>query len=438
MNLLFSLNLRKFLCLLFSLTHLLNCSCDAVSRHSSLRKQEDTSVIVQEEDVNSLRKVIEHRIPPHEVIVDKIDVGNHNRGAPQTFRRWTRRENGIVTIPYYIRSSTEEYGFDDDEFSLIKSSLKELSANSHVVNFRWYDSSKGDDDYGYLLFMRSTSGCSSYVGRWGGYQTIWLAKGGCASYKSSIQHETLHALGFHHEQNRPDRNKYVKIRWNNIKPSWKGQFLISKSITTLGQPYDYDSVMHYSGWASSKNGRVTIDAGVNTERLGNYGMASDGDILTLQLLYQCNTGPRTYAKKKKWPCSKNCKCAAGQAGCGSNNDACRGDLVCDNNVCKTAGTYISSSKSQYSSGEDVELTFTNPAGDRFWIGVYPEDVDPQNIKMSSHAWSWPCGSTTCSSQSMKSGTFSITVGPGKWRAFMIIDMHWPYESVAYTNVITVT
>lgn len=34
-----------------------------------------------------------------------------------------------------------------------------------------------------------------------------------------IIHELFHALGREHEHSRKDRNKYVRINWNNIRPS---------------------------------------------------------------------------------------------------------------------------------------------------------------------------------------------------------------------------
>ena len=50
-------------------------------------------------------------------------------------------------------------------------------------------------------------------------QKISLGNG--CNGKGIAMHEMLHTLGFRHEQSRPDRDKYVEIFWENIKPGKK-------------------------------------------------------------------------------------------------------------------------------------------------------------------------------------------------------------------------
>src|SRR5262245_49467506 len=66
-------------------------------------------------------------------------------------------------------------------------------------------------------------------------------------------HELGHALGFHHEHARWDRDEYVTVHYENIKPGRAFDYdWVPKTnwiVSTL--PYDYRSIMHYrTCWAS--------------------------------------------------------------------------------------------------------------------------------------------------------------------------------------------
>lgn len=60
-------------------------------------------------------------------------------------------------------------------------------------------------------------------------------------------HELGHVLGFQHEHQRWDRDKYLTVHFENIKPGRAHDYeVIAKTnwlVTTL--PYDYASIMHY-------------------------------------------------------------------------------------------------------------------------------------------------------------------------------------------------
>ena len=53
----------------------------------------------------------------------------------------------------------------------------------------------------------------------GGAQKVDLKSGSCDSYPT-MAHEFYHAYGLYHEHNRPDRDDYIEIKWDNIQDQW--------------------------------------------------------------------------------------------------------------------------------------------------------------------------------------------------------------------------
>ncbi|CAB3997630.1 astacin-like metalloendopeptidase, partial [Paramuricea clavata] len=153
-------------------------------------------------------------------------------------------------------------------------------------------------------------GCWSYIGR--GYsspgpQTLSLGSG-CYS-KGVVIHEILHALGFQHEQSRPDRDRYVEIFWENIIESETHNFnkYSHAYLDVLGVQYDLESVMHYGIQSFSKNNKDTIRA-ISGANIGQRDGFSKTDIIKLNSLYNCHLrGVGWSAWSGFSPCTKDCK-----------------------------------------------------------------------------------------------------------------------------------
>ena len=73
------------------------------------------------------------------------------------------------------------------------------------------------------------------------------------SSNSTIMHEFIHSLGMYHVQSRADRDKYVEIKWDNIKKGKEHNFNKHKNTLTFGVPYDPMSIMHYEYWSFAKD-----------------------------------------------------------------------------------------------------------------------------------------------------------------------------------------
>lgn len=112
------------------------------------------------------------------------------------------------------------------------------------------------------------------MGRYGGQQIVSLQPpddtgANCLGTDGRPIHELLHALGIFHEQSRSDRDKFVKINFDNVIPRINcliltyfshakhlNNFIMfleyrsnfdkqSLKNTTYQFEYDFDSVMHY-------------------------------------------------------------------------------------------------------------------------------------------------------------------------------------------------
>lgn len=200
-----------------------------------------------------------------------LDVDNPmGRGATKG-RQWP---GGVMA--YVIDSSLSR---DRRAMAAIREGMEEWTSKT-CIRFK-----KRTNENAYANFKLG-SGCSSYVGRTGRRQDINLARG--CWYRGIVAHEIGHALGFYHEQSRPDRDNYVTIMWDNIIE--RNKFNFNKynrgTIDSLGTPYDYGSVMHYGGRAFSKNGRPTIVAKRTGVTLGQRRGISAIDARQMNLLYK--------------------------------------------------------------------------------------------------------------------------------------------------------
>jgi len=134
------------------------------------------------------------------------------------------------------------------------------------------------------------NGCYSYLGNTGGSGSQDLSLGQGCHFIGTVVHEMLHAVGFDHEQNRPDRDRFLQINRQNIMKGQEHNF----DLTPGGQTwttFDWNSVMLYGEKAFTANNQPTMVDRTGgghrlTEPYDKAGMSND-DVFEVKKFYGC-------------------------------------------------------------------------------------------------------------------------------------------------------
>ncbi|KAG1664951.1 Astacin-like metalloendopeptidase [Nymphon striatum] len=205
--------------------------------------------------------------------------GTAENGLTDPKRLWP---DGII---YYIIDPPLE-----DARKGIEAAMKEYErVTKNCIRFV---NSKGN---GHYLKITSMEGCYSTIGMAKGMQILSLRARGC--WDSGVYlHELGHTIGLYHEQSRSDRDKYIRIFWDNIAPSEKSQFFkLKRWENFLITPYDPTSIMEYGPQVFSKNGKPTMEArDPNVKLVAPYGKTTitNNDLKLIMSMYNCPGYPR--------------------------------------------------------------------------------------------------------------------------------------------------
>ncbi len=158
-------------------------------------------------------------------------------------RRW---KGGI--IPFVIHSQMTNV-------KTLREAIREIEKLTNLRFVQRVGEPQPEDDF--IEFRNGQSPCHSPLGRVGkGKQPIFCVPGGSVA---GFMHEIGHAIGLIHEHQRSDRNNFVTIQFNNVKPdpNIKSNFDLKPDSLNSNQ-YDFRSLMHYREDAFTHNGNPTI------------------------------------------------------------------------------------------------------------------------------------------------------------------------------------
>ncbi|XP_001629274.3 blastula protease 10 isoform X2 [Nematostella vectensis] len=199
--------------------------------------------------------------------------------------RWMSSDGRSGEVPYEITYSSYS------DRAVILRAMRHWQEKVPCLKFVSRRSAPGKK---YLSFFAG-GGCYSMVGRQRGSGRQQISIGSGCGTLGVVAHEIGHALGFWHEQSRPDRDRYVRINWSNIQSGMAFNFqkYDTGKINSRQVSYDYSSLMHYGPTAfANRRGLRTIERTDGKASLGQrYGLSAK-DVLQANRLYCGSTPPQ--------------------------------------------------------------------------------------------------------------------------------------------------
>ncbi|XP_074656566.1 uncharacterized protein LOC141909824 [Tubulanus polymorphus] len=220
-----------------------------------------------------------------------------------------------------------------------------------------------------IRYKRTMNSCQSSIGQ--GKRGAGTNLGTNCMFTGTIIHETLHATGCWHEQQRTDRSAYVIVSENEY--IYSDQFDFMETIDNA--PFDYRSVMAYRG--VGKRGRpamFTVDPEMEFATTGGR-LLTFYDNKQLNDVYKCagRCGPNRC--ENEGYLDKNCKCVCPDfvrgTYCGQVSTGCGG-------VINVSGTKILTSPgypSNYKNGQTCAWLVKAPKGSIMKIKFLDFDVE---------------------------------------------------------------
>jgi hypothetical protein len=191
-------------------------------------------------------------------------------------KTWT---NGV--IPYVIDPVIQNDGVR------LKAIQDSISIYTNKTCIKWVPRTT---EVNYVNFMDGGYGrCYSYCGMISGRQELSVGER-CGTVGTLI-HEMMHALGFKHEHQRPDRDQYVSVITENIEKNYVYAYnkINSDQATLQNLRYDYDSIMHYDSVGFGINGLTTLVTKDTSKQysIGRKYVFSKCDLEKINKMYQC-------------------------------------------------------------------------------------------------------------------------------------------------------